>query len=377
MLSLPAISPTNSPRPAAVSSQALSEWKTAASEEAKTRKRIAKLKRELARKRQLQSLSDAQRTRYINAEALRDQVNEAKGAKVAADVAHVEPASDEEVRALSELFNTQLLPSTPTTPRITWYTLFKHVDNNNSGRIGFDEFVAIIRPDACNLRRCLSLKPDQLSDDRIRSLWRVLDEDGDGTISAGEFGHFMRKGQAAAAESARARLFAARLAAQRRQNAEADAYAGRDLSAQLRASEEELSDAELHNLSELFNRCLAKVTAPDAVESWFRLFKIVDYNRSGRIDFVESVTAAPHASRTPATPLIKCPRAGSCARGTHSRSSRQAHACWLALPLVLVQSWGPNRRWACTQVRDGRTRAAACRARRPKRRQAARAVEGS
>ena len=36
-----------------------------------------------------------------------------------------------------------------------------------------------------------------MAEARLRSLWKALDDDASGWISAGEFGRFMRKGEAA------------------------------------------------------------------------------------------------------------------------------------------------------------------------------------
>jgi len=274
--------PKLSPRPSNVAGEPLSEWQLAVNEEAAMRKRIAKLKNELHRKRQLVSISEAQRTRDHRASALREHLDEIRGNHTNYLVADVMPLSEDEVTKLSELFNAKCLPATPTTPRISWYTCFKNVDVDSSGRITFKEFASLVRMREGGL----NMSAEALSDAQLRALWRALDDDGNGSISTGEFGHFMRKGEEKAAESARARLLAARQAAQRRQRAEGREADGSALTAQL-ASEEAASEEELREHSALFNQCLYKAVGETDGGAWYRLFRSVDHNRSGRISYDE------------------------------------------------------------------------------------------
>ena len=48
------------------------------------------------------------------------------------------------------------------------------------------------------MRGLLHLSPATLADSKLQSLWRALDEDASGFVSAGEFGRFMRKGESSA-----------------------------------------------------------------------------------------------------------------------------------------------------------------------------------
>ena len=71
------------------------------------------------------------------------------------------------------------------------------VDGNGvgeSGRVTYVEFLEMVRSDAAGL----ALRPAQLPDYQLQSLWRALDDDGSGFITAKEFGIFMRRGEAAA-----------------------------------------------------------------------------------------------------------------------------------------------------------------------------------
>ena len=58
---------------------------------------------------------------------------------------------------------------------------------NGSGRITIDEFQWTVREN-------LKLPPSKLSQSRLHALWKALDTDQSGWISAAEFGKFMRLG---------------------------------------------------------------------------------------------------------------------------------------------------------------------------------------
>ena len=44
------------------------------------------------------------------------------------------------------------------------------------------------------VRNELKIKEKAMPEEKLQSLWKTLDEDSSGFISAGEFGHFMKKG---------------------------------------------------------------------------------------------------------------------------------------------------------------------------------------
>jgi len=80
------------------------------------------------------------------------------------------------------------------------------MDDDGSGRISYDELRR-------GVREQLHLSKTEMAEARLRSLWKALDDDASGWISAGEFGRFMRKGEA---EGQAARVKAARAAVERR-----------------------------------------------------------------------------------------------------------------------------------------------------------------
>jgi Ca2+-binding EF-hand superfamily protein/DNA-directed RNA polymerase subunit F len=261
--------------------------------EREAKRRITRLKREIQRAKLRQADAEARQRRQEEVRAFRARLSEIRGTNIAEAHADIEPATEGDVTSLSELFNASLLLSTErgasgeAAVRLTWYETFKLIDTNRSGLISFDEF-----RDACRHRKMLAIAPDRISDTQLIALWKALDLNGNGTISAGEWGHFMMRGAPAAAESARQRLFRLRLAHQRKFKADADARSGRDL-AVLFADITPASESELNLYATQFHSALRRMTGPREVDNvWFRLFRTVDLNDSGLIDFQEFETVA-------------------------------------------------------------------------------------
>ena len=71
------------------------------------------------------------------------------------------------------------------------------------------------------MRTELRLKPKEMLDSSLKSLWASLDEDGSGFIAAGEFGHFMKKGEKAVRTLRPQTTWKQKLASTRRLEAEA------------------------------------------------------------------------------------------------------------------------------------------------------------
>ena len=70
------------------------------------------------------------------------------------------------------------------------FHLFCQMDQDRSGKVIFIELRDMVRSSVNGL----ALKPAQLPEARLKSLWRALDDDNSGYITAKEFGHFMKKG---------------------------------------------------------------------------------------------------------------------------------------------------------------------------------------
>ena len=56
------------------------------------------------------------------------------------------------------------------------FHLFTQMDQDKSGRVTYVEFLEMVRSDAAGL----ALRPAQLPDYQLQSLWRALDDDGSG-----------------------------------------------------------------------------------------------------------------------------------------------------------------------------------------------------
>ena len=95
-----------------------------------------------------------------------------------------------------------------------WYRLFRHMDDDGSGRITFSELVDMVRSE-------LRITLDEMSSSLLKSVWAALDVDSSGFITAGEFGVFMRKGEAHLRASQPQSTWKQRLASSRRLEAEA------------------------------------------------------------------------------------------------------------------------------------------------------------
>jgi Ca2+-binding EF-hand superfamily protein len=105
-----------------------------------------------------------------------------------------QPASHAEVLALSKALNSKMrdlftdpLKRDPHED-CSWFRLFRHMDDDGSGLIAFDEFEEMVRGQ-------LQMSLAEISRNVLWSVWIVLDADSSGHINAGEFGAFMRLGE--------------------------------------------------------------------------------------------------------------------------------------------------------------------------------------
>ena len=80
-----------------------------------------------------------------------------------------EPASKEEVQALSEQLNRKLCELIKDPRERTWFKLFGHVDDSGTRQISFKEFSAMIRDE-------LHIAPKELPDRQIKAAWLALDK---------------------------------------------------------------------------------------------------------------------------------------------------------------------------------------------------------
>ena len=157
--------------------------------EAAAKRRVLQLQRQVAEMR----LQQAQQRRKVNksmaVKAVRDETDRLTGTDLRAKFDKVKTAGDAEVTVLSELLNKQAIKIIADPNARGWFKLFNHMDDDRSGRISYKELIGMVREE-------LRLDSDDLSDGRVQAVWKALDTDGSGFIGAGEFGAFMRKGEA-------------------------------------------------------------------------------------------------------------------------------------------------------------------------------------
>ena len=255
----------------------------AMAEELAARQSLTKLKRQLRRAQQLQARAQEKQAKMTAVAEMRKEHERLVGRDMNAIIAAIPKATPEEQKELSEQLNEQLAighreARTTPNPDREWYTLFKSIDTDGSGRISFKEFRDAVR-------HRLRLSKAQLPDEKIFGLWRALDEDMSGFIDAGEFGRFLKLG-APVLVRARDILHAERHADKREMDAELDKLVGRDVNARFaEAGVSAASEEEVTNLANVFNVALSRLS-PE-YRHWSAFFRIVDEDGSGRISFEE------------------------------------------------------------------------------------------
>ena len=102
------------------------------------------------------------------------------------------PATEEEVQDLASKLSSKMHQlfsvvhnGIPT--KVSWFRLFKHMDDDESGLISFIEFAGMVREE-------LLLGPKELPEKVLKKVWLALDDDGSGQLKVGEFGQFMQLG---------------------------------------------------------------------------------------------------------------------------------------------------------------------------------------
>ena len=199
----------------------------------------------------------------------------------------------------------------------SWYKVFKAIDTDENDRLEFDEFERIIR--ANGSQGGLSLKRHEVSLEALQGLWKRLDEDSSGGVSIDEFMHFMRIEEAALPpveltadeklqvemrEAAEQQAREAREAAERRLSGHHEPkqkYAtGRTIEHKrptqhaehrLLVPFEQLRAVVMRLQDQMMKVCAAWDTKGSMNKNWDLLFKRLDKDFSGRLDFVEFVKA--------------------------------------------------------------------------------------
>ena len=202
-----------------------------------------------------------------------------------------EPASGEDVHALSTQFNSYLNRLQPDPSKRNWMSLFDRIDTDGSRSISFDELSQAVRVS-------LNISSVRLPARQLKALFLALDHDASGGISTDEFGRFMAKaapppkpsGTArlqAQAEKSRAAKEEARLAAEREKTRR------RSIRIEL-ADEAPADEAAVSELSERLQRRFGEMARQGAApaergegRSLFRLFQQVEDGSGGVVCYDE------------------------------------------------------------------------------------------
>jgi Ca2+-binding EF-hand superfamily protein len=250
--------------------------------ETEAKRRIAELQRQLDQKRIKARMSEVERRNLAVGEAIRAH---ARNDRLKQILEGATPASEEEMRVLSESFNESMcdLLEESTTPE-SWVKLFRLVDADGSGQISFDELCLMAREE-------LGLLPADIADEQLKAIWLYLDSDQNGFISTGEFGNFMRKGAHVLIkhkESWRERLEARNHAAADNLRANRDRLLERDMVRRLEGAIA-APEGDVALLARLCQQRMSAVNEEDEApsRSWYNLFKRVDEDDSGRVTFAE------------------------------------------------------------------------------------------
>ena len=298
----------------------MDDWRDAVETAAECRKRLAKVQRQIARQAQLEALEEARERKL----AIRAS-DPSEESKVLAMLADVQPASENQMRSLSHSLNARLSALTNSKAlgtHATWYSLFKAVDIDGSGTIGFNEFRRLLRSQ-------LRLSTKQLPEATLQALWKALDLDQSGWVSAGEWGRFMRREQPSppprrercnledhevmglnGESPPRRPLHAMRRGRVKAvASASAGAAKGDEANGVVTPSKEgaRASDKELDALSRRFNAALGALGSPDRPAEWYKLFKRTLATPGARLASHAARPSPPSPSRSPGLPLSAPP----------------------------------------------------------------------
>ena len=260
------------------------EYKVALAAQDAAKKRLVKMQKELLR---AASTAALQQTKEDKLRVGRE-TRLATDAMMALDqkkmLAATPPASETEVRQLAAIFHKTLQTMFPgPAEQRLWYKLFVQMDEDKSGRITYNELSKMVR-------HYLAISRTDMPEMKLRALWRSLDEDASGYISAGEFGRFMKKGNenltGAPNITSRQRLIAKRLVDSAAYKAELGALGiGRDVSHRTF----DVPAASLDEVAALAEQMTTKMVSlyPGQARAWVKLFKYIDADSSGQIDYRE------------------------------------------------------------------------------------------
>ena len=226
------------------------------------------------------------------AQKVREEQEALQDAHIISSMSGEAPATDEEVQHLASKLSTKMHELFSTTyngipSKVSWFRLFKHMDDDGSGLISFKEFEGMVREE-------LLLGHKELPEKVLKAAWLALDNDGSGRLTVGEFGQFMQLGYRDLAEKAakrRKEIHEANMRAAAAVKAEQDRLFNRDIARSM-SGEAPATDEEVRNLASKLTDKMNELfaTVHNGVKSkvtWFRLFKHMDDDESGLISYKE------------------------------------------------------------------------------------------
>jgi Ca2+-binding EF-hand superfamily protein len=191
-------------------------------------------------------------------------------------MAAAEPATEEELLTLSQKLNAVMAQ----TDIGGWFKLFRRMDEAETGKVTLHQVERAVRLE-------LWISPVEVTDWELLRLWRALDVHASGTISAGEWGRFMRMGEAGkAGPTWQERVMASKREQGDRVRAELHEMMGGEAARGV-AGVARAELAELRQLASLLGaraRQLlpaVEVGADPTLCAWWRLFQDVDSDGSG------------------------------------------------------------------------------------------------
>ena len=123
-----------------LSCASVSKLQDARSTEHQARSKVASMRRMLQDARTEHAKSELRERRWAEAAAYRAQQNRDKP-----DLGNVERFNEDEVVGMAVRFVQRMAELEPDANKRAWYTLFKHMDDDGSGKINFPELVDMVR----------------------------------------------------------------------------------------------------------------------------------------------------------------------------------------------------------------------------------------
>ena len=139
----------------------------------------ARVQRELRKAASTSALQTVREHKLEQSRAMRADMDKKVGRDLLKKIAasDIPPATDDEVRKLSEMLNQRLEHLHPDARN--FFTLFTLIDVDGSRRISYNELSLLIR-DALKVSKAVLPEP------RLHALWRVLDDNNSGFVDPGD-----------------------------------------------------------------------------------------------------------------------------------------------------------------------------------------------